>query len=74
MSQIISSTGTGLLVGGSAYAAVVYFLSGASTEEALAAMPFGVTYNTVSGRPFGWFLDKYRKFWGTTPVYDKSSE
>jgi len=62
----------GLIVGGGTYAAVLFLVSGASHEEAQMALPFGLLYNTLSGRPCGWFMDKYRKFWNTTPVYEKN--
>ena len=68
--KVVVDTAAGFIVGVSSYAAVLY-ASGASLDEALVAIPFAVGLTTVTGRPFGKFLDVYRKFWGTTPVYEK---
>lgn len=59
-----------MFVGGTSYTAMLY-IAGASLDEALIAMPFVLGLSTTTGRPFGKFLDWYRKKIGTTPVYEK---
>lgn len=52
------------------YSAILY-LSGASLQEIAVALPVGLTIGALSGRPFGYVLDKWRKVWGTKPTLDK---
>jgi len=63
-------TATATLVGLTSYSAVLY-LSGASFDEAVIALPFGLLFTGASGRVYGRFLDWYRAKWGTTPVLDR---
>ena len=52
--QIPFSTGTYLLI------------AGASLQETAVALPAVLTIAAVSGRPYGYLLDKWRKLWGAT--------
>lgn len=65
--KILLDTLTGLIVTIVSYSAALA-LSGASLEEAKIALPFALTFGLVTGRPYGRFLDWYRKKWRTTPV------
>lgn len=53
-----------------AYSTILY-LAGASLKEVLVALPVGLTIGALSGRPFGYVLDKWRKLCGTKPTLDK---
>ena len=48
----------------------IMWASGASPEEMTLALPAGLTAATIVGRPYGWFLDKWRKRFGVKPVLD----
>ncbi len=52
------------------YSTILYS-SGASLDEITKALPAGIAIGAATGRPFCYFWDKYRKFWGTKPVLDK---
>ncbi len=52
------------------YSGILY-LAGASLNEVLVALPVGLTVGVLSGRPFGYVLDKWRKLLGTKPTLDK---
>lgn len=52
------------------YSAILYS-SGASMEEITKALPAGIAIGASTGRPFGYFLDKWRKVWGTKPTLDE---
>lgn len=52
------------------YAAMMK-MSGASWEETGTALATGMTIVTLSGRPYGWFLDKCRRIMGVKPALDK---
>ena len=58
---------TGLIVTSVSYTASLS-LSGASFEEAKVALPFALVFGLATGRPYGRYLDWYRKKWRTTPV------
>jgi hypothetical protein len=58
---------TGLIVTSGSYTASLA-LSGASLEEAKIALPFALAFGLATGRPYGRYLDWYRKKWRTTPV------
>ena len=45
-------------------------ISGASSEEIALALPVGMTTAIITGRPYGWFLDKWRKTFRVKPVLD----
>ena len=51
------------------YSAILY-LSGASLKEIAVALPTGLTVGMLSGRPFGYVLDRWRKFCGTKSTLD----
>jgi hypothetical protein len=40
-------------------------ISGADNDEIIRALPIGISLGLISGRPFGWYLDKVRTFCGT---------
>lgn len=65
--KFILDTLTGLVVTFTSYAASLA-ASGASLEEAKIALPFALIFGLATGRPYGRFLDWYRKKWRTTPV------
>lgn len=65
--KLILDTLTGLIVTIVSYTASLA-LSGASLEEAKIALPFALIFGLTTGRPYGRFLDWYRKKWRTTPV------
>ena len=48
----------------------IMWTSGASPEEIALALPAGLTTGTIMARPYGWFLDKWRKKFGVKPVLD----
>ncbi len=50
------------------YATILY-CSGASFKEAAVALPTGLAVGAVSGRPYGYVLDRWRKAWGTKPTF-----
>jgi len=58
---------TGLIVTSVSYTASLA-LSGASFEEAKIALPFALAFGIATGRPYGRYLDWYRKKWHTKPV------
>lgn len=68
--KLVVDTATATFVGATSYSTVLY-LSGASFDEAVVALPFGLLFTGCSGRPYGRFLDWYRKRWGTTPVLNR---
>ena len=68
--KLVLDTLSGTVVGLITYSTVLYF-SGASFDEAAVALPFGLLFTGSTGRPFGRFLDLYRKVWGTAPVLDR---
>lgn len=55
------------------YSSVMY-MSGASLKEIGAALPSGMLTATITSRPYGWFLDKWRKIFGTKPTLDSYIE
>ena len=52
----------------------IMYLSGASWEEMGAALPAGMLTAIITARPYGWFLDKWRKMFGTKPTLDSYVE
>ena len=68
--KLVVDTASSTLVGLTSYSTVLYF-SGASVDEAIVALPFGLLFTSSTGRPFGRFLDWYRGLCGTTPVLDR---
>jgi len=46
-------------------------LAGASPEEIAVALPCGLTVGALSGRPYGYVLDKWRKHWGTKSTLEE---
>ena len=52
------------------YSGILYS-SGASLEDIAVALPSGLIVGALSGRPFGYVLDKWRKLWGTKPTLDE---
>jgi len=53
-----------------AYSLVLYN-AGASLEEGLPALGFAAALTTVSGRPFGKWMDKWRTIWGKESAIKK---
>ncbi len=51
------------------YSGILY-ASGASWKEIAVALPAGLAIGTISGRPFGYALDKWRKMWGAKPTLE----
>lgn len=51
------------------YSAILYF-SGVSLEEAAVALPSGLAIGTVSGRLYGYWLDKWRRVWKRKTTLD----
>lgn len=47
------------------------YCSGASWQEIGTALPVGICIGAVSARPYGYFLDNWRKLWGAKPVLDE---
>jgi hypothetical protein len=43
---------------------LILYASGASLEEITLALPLGLTVGAISGRPYGYFLDKWRTYFG----------
>lgn len=56
--QLPFSTGTYLLI------------AGASLQETAVALPGVLMIAAISGRPYGYVLDKWRKLWGATSTLD----
>jgi hypothetical protein len=56
------------LIGSGTYASALT-ASGASLEESLYALPFGVIIATTTGRPYGWFQDKFRMLFNINEAY-----
>lgn len=46
-------------------------ISGASLSEIVVALPTGLAIGVTAGRPYGYFLDKWRKLWGGKPTLMK---
>ena len=51
------------------YWAILTF-SGASPDEIKTALPLGTALGVITGRPYGKFLDGWRKYWGTKSTLD----
>lgn len=47
---------------------VFLFIAGASVHQVLIALPTGIAIGIASGRPYGYFLDVWRKLWGGKPT------
>ena len=45
-------------------------LAEASWDEVKIALPAGIAIGIITGRPFGYFMDKWRKHWGTKPTLE----
>ena len=67
--KLALDTAAATIVGVTSYSTVLA-CAGVSLEEALIALPFGLLFTSCTGRPYGRFLDWYRRVWGTTPVLD----
>jgi hypothetical protein len=67
--KLALDTAAATVVGVTSYSTVLA-CSGVSLDEALIALPFGLLFTSCTGRPYGRFLDWYRRVWGTTPVLD----
>ena len=67
--KFLTETIGSIIFGLPTYAGVLY-CSGASKEEIITALPFGVMLTAVTGRIFGRFLDYYRKRLGGNPILD----
>ncbi len=67
--KLVIDTAAATVVGVTSYSTVLA-LSGVSLDEALIALPFGLLFTSCTGRPYGRFLDWYRRVCGTTPVLD----
>lgn len=50
------------------YSTILY-CSGASLKEVAVALPTGLAIGAVSGRPYGYVLDKWRTLWGTKATF-----
>jgi len=48
----------------------VAYLAGASPDEIGASLSSGILTVTITGRPYGWFLDRWRKMFGVRPALD----
>jgi len=48
----------------------VMYLSGASWQEMCMALPAGMLTATITARPYGMFLDRWREMFGTKPTLD----
>ena len=46
----------------------ILLLTGTDPKKILVALPAGLAIGASSGRPYGYFLDRWRKLWGTKPV------
>lgn len=53
------------------YSTILYS-SGASLEEASVALPIGLGIGLATGRPYGYFLDKWRKTYGRETTLEKN--
>ncbi len=67
--KFVTDTFGGLIFYTPIYSAMMG-LSGASPEEIALALPAGLTIGTMMSRPYGLFLDKWRKKFGIKPVLD----
>ena len=52
------------------YAGSLYY-AGASLEEMLVAVPTAIASSAALGRPYGWWMDQFRKYFRTNPTLDK---
>ncbi|MBI4738050.1 L-alanine exporter AlaE [Candidatus Woesearchaeota archaeon] len=43
-------------------------IAGASFDETVVALPSGLALSALSSRPYGYFLDRWRKLWGGKPT------
>ena len=71
--KFLSDTLATIIIQAPAYSTVLY-LAGASTEEMAVALPTVLGIGAVSGRPYGYFSDKWRNFWDLEPVFKKKKE
>ena len=67
--KLVLDTAAATVVGVTSYSTVLA-CAGVSLDEAMIALPFGLLFTSCTGRPYGRFLDWYRRAWGTTPVLD----
>ena len=68
--KFVTDTSGSVAFGLPTYFGVLYY-SGASLEEILTALPFGVVLTATTGRIYGRFLDWYSKKLGGKPVLNK---
>ncbi len=70
LKKFLVDTSAMILVQTPVYTSILYN-AGASPEEMLKALPAGLAIGALSGRPYGYFLDKWRKIYGEKPVLTK---
>ena len=68
--KFLVDTSLFLMVQPPLYAGVLHF-TGTSKEETLAAIVSGTITGIATGRPFGWWQDKVRSYFGTKPALSK---
>jgi hypothetical protein len=49
----------------------LYYVAGATFREAAIAIGMALITGTITARPYGWYLDKFRKLFGTKPTLEK---
>ena len=70
MKKLLVDTSATVIIQIPVYSAILYS-AGASLDETAKALPAGIAIGALTGRPFGYFLDKWRKLWGTKPTLDE---
>ncbi|MBI2498684.1 L-alanine exporter AlaE [Candidatus Woesearchaeota archaeon] len=68
--KFLVDTTASLVFNAPVYASILT-VSGASLREIAIGLPSYAILNTVLARPYGWFLDQFRKPFGIKPTLDK---
>ena len=68
--KLALDTATGMVVTFVSYTTTL-MMAGVSLDKAFKAIPFALAFGIATGRPYGRFLDWYRKKWGTLPVLNR---
>ena|SRR3989344_9284720 len=68
--KFLVDTTASLVFNAPVYASILT-VSGASLNEIAIGLPSYAILNTVLARPYGWFLDQFRKPFGIKPTLDK---
>ncbi|HLC81103.1 MAG TPA: L-alanine exporter AlaE [Candidatus Nanoarchaeia archaeon] len=66
--KFLIDTSSTIIISAPVYSAILYS-SGASLKEAAIALPTGIATGILLARPYGFYLDHWRRHWGTKPTF-----